>query len=678
MWFQNRRQRDRNLVKAANEGKMELSVQRLTRGCVDIPDGEADSMESAEATDNGEALSEASAPSRPRTKKALCASDGGRPAGLSSTPSSMASPDNSPPPSPRPLAEEVAPAPAPTVMASSWQPLGLAPLVPQPAGALGGSSSEGGCLPALTAAPSLAHLPPPSMPTVVPSQRAGPSMPTPAGLDASGGAPRSHLLLPQGMGLEPSVAAALPNVAVYLQHIEQLQLAYLRPGGNPSAATGFVDPLAPEMSGAPLAAPRLPPPPPPTALSTLPPSTLHPSTLHPLSVGSLGGALCLPIPGPPSGPSLPGAPLGAPLGAAAHGMAPPHAAPPSLIPSSAVPPAAMPPPPPKAPFATALGTPLASANRADVKAPCAGPDAAALSMLYASLSSHFAHVAASGGTGPGAPTAPNAASASLRVGPPVVTGAPMPAPAAAAPPAYCNDPRVEHAPFALGTALGAAHAYDVSLPQPAGGPQAHTHTHVQAHAGGGGSPGVIGAPPHHLLPMPGSLSSLQQQTLQHQQQAAALAQAQSQVHAQNRAMFAQSQAMLAQSLGTPDGGANGYASLAPHPSCTLAATGPTTPLGSTGGAPDPLACFGDGTSHKRTADGLACGAAHDERPAAKRTTSQQPRGVADALGMQPLEASDMDVFQMFTDGAGAEPLMSQLDMNAIMGLTVGADSTAAA
>ena len=272
VWFQNRRQRDRNLIKASEKlsPKMESSGLRLGDASRSAKDGD-ESMEKDEASDHCDAGSDASGASHSRAKKAPCASD--KTGGHSSTPSSLASPSQelSPPSSPGHLSEhshsgktvpslQMAP---PT--ARPWQTLGLLPLMPQPMGNLGshlGSSSAAhasahhGAGPSSSSAeratlaergvamagagqsfrPSLASMPAPPL-LGVPSWGAPPPQ-------AGVGSVRPSLLT-QGLGLEPSVAAALPNVAVYLQHIERLQSAYLRLGSGVNAPSleGAAPPL---------------------------------------------------------------------------------------------------------------------------------------------------------------------------------------------------------------------------------------------------------------------------------------------------------------------------------------------------------------------------------------------------------------------------------------------------
>ena len=286
VWFQNRRQRDRNLIKASEKlsPKMESSGLRPGDASRSAKDGD-ESMEKDEASDHCDAGSDASGASHSRAKKAPCASDiSPQTGGHSSTPSSLASPSQelSPPSSPGHLTEhshsrktvpslQMAP---PT--ARPWQTLGLLPLMPQPMGnrssaahasahhgagpssssaeratlaergvarAGAGQSFTGGAGQSFTGGagqsfrPSLASMPAPPLPGV-PSWGAPPPQ---AGI---GGSARPSLLT-QGLGLEPSVAAALPNVAVYLQHIERLQSAYLRLGSGVNAPSleGAAPPL---------------------------------------------------------------------------------------------------------------------------------------------------------------------------------------------------------------------------------------------------------------------------------------------------------------------------------------------------------------------------------------------------------------------------------------------------
>ncbi|KOO29666.1 paired mesoderm homeobox protein 2a [Chrysochromulina tobinii] len=263
VWFQNRRQRDRNLIKASEKlsPKMESSGLRPSDASRSAKDGD-ESMEKDEASDHCDAGSDASGASHSRAKKAPCASDKTPTSGHSSTPSSLASPspELSPPSSPGLLSEhshsrktvpslQMAP---PT--ARPWQTLGLLPLMPQPMGnrsSAAHASAHHGAGPSSSSAerathaergvaragagqsfrPSLASMPAPPLPGV-PSWGAPPPQ---AGIGGSARPSARPSLLTQGLGLEPSVAAALPNVAVYLQHIERLQSAYLRLGSGVNA-----------------------------------------------------------------------------------------------------------------------------------------------------------------------------------------------------------------------------------------------------------------------------------------------------------------------------------------------------------------------------------------------------------------------------------------------------------
>ena len=336
VWFQNRRQRDRNLIKASEKlyPNTESSGLRPVNASRSARDGD-ESMEKDEASDHCDAGSDASGASHSRAKKAPCASD--KTGGHSSTASSLDSPsqEHSPPSSPGHHTEhlhsgktvpslQMAP---PT--ARPWQSLGLLPLMPQPIGNLGnhlgnhlGSSSALHTGPSSSSAeratlaergvamagagqssmPSLASMP--ARPLLgVPSWGAPPPQ-------AGGGSARPSLLtqglgreqsreqsrpslLTQGLGLEPSVAAALPNVAVYLQHIERLQSAYLRLGSGVNA---------PSIEGA--APPLLQP-------SEVAHST-HPHSTHPLPRLPSSSVAASPMPLPTNPPFFATA-LGTPL-----------------------------------------------------------------------------------------------------------------------------------------------------------------------------------------------------------------------------------------------------------------------------------------------------------------------------------------------------------------------------
>ena len=264
-----------------------------------------------------------------------------------------------------------------------------------------------------------------------------PSAFAPAVAAASSSSAPTFSLAAQGVGLDAPVAAALPHVAEYLQHIERLQSSYLRPGpggflgadtlqafppqphlhmalgalnsARPSIPAAFdVSRGVPGGVGAPALGTAGRPHNGMPMTSAMAPGmgqpmaqAAHPGLLpsHALNAPPLGAPQmnAMPMFQGLAGTSLPVMPHGRPLGGPpgmASGMAP------SMAPSMAR---------GMTPNVGPNGEPL--------------PDAACLSMLYASLSSHFARCAATG-AGAGAETAGAPANANAQQ-PPAHLGAPL-------------------------------------------------------------------------------------------------------------------------------------------------------------------------------------------------------------------------------------------------------------
>lgn len=220
-------------------------------------------------------------------------------------------------------------------------------------------------------------------------------------------------------GLDAPLAAALPNVAEYLHHMETHQQAFLertatRPHNKNGAKSvgGLPQAAAAPLLKLPTPASKLPRDTPPSFGTPLPAAALPAALSVPPMVSSAQGVR------PPTAPSasLPLSNLPPHLAASLAGA--------GLGPSAAALNPALAPPPPLG--ANAAATPAM---------PGAPTDAASLSMLYAALSSHFARVAG-GGLPPAPGLPPMLGSATAALPPNLVPSAALPAP----PPALWPQP----------------------------------------------------------------------------------------------------------------------------------------------------------------------------------------------------------------------------------------------